>query len=138
MVNGSFRTLLSSPPSRPAYTEHPAPLVRKPPEPPTIPETSWINHPDQPECSTGYRWEKAWPRRRASPKTCFMAILPSACSVWKTLVWPYEHSLFHFGTGRRTERDREPASADGLSPERIVCNIRSVSPVSLEGRRQSS
>jgi len=32
-----------------AYTAHPDRFVRKPPEPPKIPETSWINRPDQPE-----------------------------------------------------------------------------------------
>ena len=32
-----------------AYTAHPERFVRKPPEPPQIPETSWINRPDQPE-----------------------------------------------------------------------------------------
>lgn len=32
-----------------AYAAHPERFVRKPPEPPTIPETSWINRPDQPE-----------------------------------------------------------------------------------------
>jgi putative transposase len=35
-----------------AYTAHPERFVRKPPEPPTIPETSWINRPDQPEEDT--------------------------------------------------------------------------------------
>ena len=32
-----------------AYTAHPDRFVRKPPEPPKIPETSWINPPDQPK-----------------------------------------------------------------------------------------
>ena len=32
-----------------AYAAHPDRFVRKPPEPPKIPETSWINRPDQPE-----------------------------------------------------------------------------------------
>lgn len=32
-----------------AYAAHPERFVRKPPEPPQIPETSWINRPDQPE-----------------------------------------------------------------------------------------
>lgn len=31
-----------------AYAAHPERFVRKPPEPPQIPETSWINRPDQP------------------------------------------------------------------------------------------
>lgn len=31
-----------------AYAAHPERFVRKPPEPPKIPETSWINRPDQP------------------------------------------------------------------------------------------
>lgn len=35
-----------------AYAAHPERFVRKPPEPPKIPETSWINRPDQPEEST--------------------------------------------------------------------------------------
>ena len=35
-----------------AYAAHPERFVRKPPEPPTIPETSWINRPDQPEEDT--------------------------------------------------------------------------------------
>src|SRR3954453_12133508 len=35
-----------------AYTAHPERFVRKPPEPPTILETSWINRPDQPEEDT--------------------------------------------------------------------------------------
>ena len=35
-----------------AYTAHPERFVRKPPEPPAIPETSWINRPDQPEEDT--------------------------------------------------------------------------------------
>jgi len=35
-----------------AYTAHPERFVRKPPKPPTIPETSWINRPDQPEEDT--------------------------------------------------------------------------------------
>jgi len=32
-----------------AYAAHPKRFVRKPPEPPQIPETSWINRPDRPE-----------------------------------------------------------------------------------------
>ncbi len=32
-----------------AYAKHPERFVRKPPEPPKIPEISWINRPDQPE-----------------------------------------------------------------------------------------
>jgi len=32
-----------------AYPAHPERFVRKPPEPPQIPEASWINRPDQPE-----------------------------------------------------------------------------------------
>ncbi len=32
-----------------AYAAHPERFVRKPPEPPQIPETSWINRPDQPQ-----------------------------------------------------------------------------------------
>ena len=35
-----------------AYTAHPERFVRKPPKPPQIPETSWINRPDQPEENT--------------------------------------------------------------------------------------
>jgi len=35
-----------------AYAAHPERFVRKPPEPPQIPETSWINRPDQPEEDT--------------------------------------------------------------------------------------
>jgi putative transposase len=35
-----------------AYTAHPERFVGKPPEPPKIPETSWINRPDQPEEKT--------------------------------------------------------------------------------------
>jgi len=35
-----------------AYTAHPERFVRKPPEPPKIPEISWINRPDQPEETT--------------------------------------------------------------------------------------
>jgi putative transposase len=35
-----------------AYAAHPERFVRKPPEPPEIPETSWINRPDQPEEAT--------------------------------------------------------------------------------------
>ena len=35
-----------------AYTAHPERFVGKPPEPPQIPETSWINRPDQPEEKT--------------------------------------------------------------------------------------
>lgn len=35
-----------------AYAAHPERFVRKPPEPPQIPETSWINRPDQPEETT--------------------------------------------------------------------------------------
>ena len=35
-----------------AYAAHPERFVRKPPEPPKIPETSWINRPDQPEETT--------------------------------------------------------------------------------------
>ena len=31
-----------------AYAAHPERFVRKPPEPPKIPETSWINQPDPP------------------------------------------------------------------------------------------
>ena len=32
-----------------AYAAHPERFVRKPPEPPRITETSWINRPDKPE-----------------------------------------------------------------------------------------
>jgi len=32
-----------------AYAAHPERFVRKPPEPPTIPEVSWINRPGRPE-----------------------------------------------------------------------------------------
>lgn len=32
-----------------AYAAHPERFVHKPPEPPTIPDTAWINRPDQPE-----------------------------------------------------------------------------------------
>jgi putative transposase len=35
-----------------AYIAHPERFVRKPPEPPKIPEVSWINRPDQPEEDT--------------------------------------------------------------------------------------
>lgn len=35
-----------------AYAAHPERFVRKPPEPPQIPEASWINRPDQPEEDT--------------------------------------------------------------------------------------
>jgi putative transposase len=35
-----------------AYDAHPERFVRKPPEPPKIPETSWINRPDPPEEDT--------------------------------------------------------------------------------------
>ncbi|GJO49280.1 hypothetical protein NJB1604_33230 [Mycobacterium marinum] len=35
-----------------AYAAHPERFVRKPPEPPKIPEISWINRPDQPEENT--------------------------------------------------------------------------------------
>lgn len=35
-----------------AYAAHPERFVRKPPEPPKIPETSWINRPDQSEEDT--------------------------------------------------------------------------------------
>lgn len=35
-----------------AYAAHPERFVRKPPEPPKIPETSWINRPNQPEEDT--------------------------------------------------------------------------------------
>jgi putative transposase len=35
-----------------AYAEHPERFVRKPPEPPKIPETSWINRPHHPEEDT--------------------------------------------------------------------------------------
>jgi putative transposase len=35
-----------------AYAAHPERFVRKPPEPPKIPETSWINRPDQPKEGT--------------------------------------------------------------------------------------
>lgn len=35
-----------------AYAAHPERFVRKPPEPPRFPETSWINRPDQPQEST--------------------------------------------------------------------------------------
>ena len=35
-----------------AYAAHPERFVRKPPEPPKIPESSWINRPDQPEEAT--------------------------------------------------------------------------------------
>jgi putative transposase len=32
-----------------AYAEHPERFVRKPPEPPQLPTSSWINPPDHPE-----------------------------------------------------------------------------------------
>jgi len=32
-----------------AYATHPERFVRKPPQPPTLPTTAWINRPDQPE-----------------------------------------------------------------------------------------
>jgi putative transposase len=35
-----------------AYAQHPERFVRKPPEPPKIPEISWINRPDQPQEDT--------------------------------------------------------------------------------------
>jgi transposase InsO family protein len=35
-----------------AYTAHPERFVHKPPQPPKIPETSWINRPNQPEKET--------------------------------------------------------------------------------------
>ena len=35
-----------------AYAAHPERFVRKPPEPPKIPETSWINRPDPPQEDT--------------------------------------------------------------------------------------
>lgn len=35
-----------------AYAAHPERFVRKPPEPPKLPDTSWINRPDQPEEDT--------------------------------------------------------------------------------------
>ena len=35
-----------------AYTAHPERFVRKAPEPPKLPDTSWINRPDQPEEDT--------------------------------------------------------------------------------------
>jgi putative transposase len=35
-----------------AYAAHPERFVRKPPEPPKIPQTSWINRPNQPEENT--------------------------------------------------------------------------------------
>jgi putative transposase len=35
-----------------AYAAHPERFVRKPPDPPKIPEASWINRPDQPEEDT--------------------------------------------------------------------------------------
>lgn len=35
-----------------AYAAHPERFVHKPPEPPQIPETSWINRPDQPKQAT--------------------------------------------------------------------------------------
>lgn len=35
-----------------AYAAHPERFVRKPPEPPKLPEASWINRPDQPQEDT--------------------------------------------------------------------------------------
>ena len=35
-----------------AYAAHPERFVRKPPQPPKLPTTTWINRPDQPEEQT--------------------------------------------------------------------------------------
>ena len=108
-----------------AYTAHPERFVRKPPEPPKIPETSWINRPEQPgEETRQISRNRASFRLTGSADRHLRAQASASTQISGDVVCVSGH-LYHWSDrGRAGEQEGSIASESGgrCSPRRI-CQV---------------